>query len=449
MRRFLHACFLFDFKSLKIRSQYDTMISCRVLGGSFWRWIMEQIFIKNIKINKVRHLKNLDIPVCENKCKHIIFTGKNGSGKTSILDAIAVFLNSVTRGNDLEQLMRVIKQAKVSIEYYTENSDEQVLQKYERNLKHLNNQYLDYTAGVWLDFNTSFVNIQKQFEAGQFVVAYYKADRVFSSIEPKHVEKVQLKSGYAIDETPREEFIKYLLDLKMTQALAISGGKMDKADTIRIWFEKFDDLLKIIFNNKSVRLEFDEETFKFSIVMDGREPFDFNTLSSGYAAILDIVVDLIIRMEKQLNRSFDFAIPGIVLIDEIETHLHLELQKNIMKLLTTVFPNIQFVVSSHSPFILNSLDNVIIYDLENKMLVENGLSDVPYSGIVEGYFKADELRDKFDAYKELANKPNLDDDDYEQIADLEMYLDEIPDYLALNLTTEYQELKTKLRAREV
>ena len=101
--------------------------------------------------------------------------------------------------------------------------------------------------------------------------------------------------------------------------------------------------------------------------MDGREPFDFNTLSSGYAAILDIVVDLIIRMEKQLNRSFDFTISGIVLIDEIETHLHLELQKNIMKLLTTVFPNIQFVVSSHSPFILNSLDNVIIYDLENNI----------------------------------------------------------------------------------
>ena len=240
---------------------------------------------------------------------------------------------------------------------------------------------------MWLDLNTSFVKIRNQFEAGQFVVSYYKADRVFSSIEPKHVEKVQLKSGNAIDETPREEFIKYLLDLKMTKALAISGGKMDKADTIRIWFEKFDDLLKIIFNDKSVRLEFDEETFKFSIVMDGREPFDFKTLSSGYAAILDIVVDLIIRMEKQLNRSFDFAIPGIVLIDEIETHLHLELQKNIMKLLTTVFPNIQFVVSSHSPFILNSLDNVIIYDLENKMLVENGLSDVPYSGIVEGYLK--------------------------------------------------------------
>ena len=197
---------------------------------------------------------------------------------------------------------------------------------------------------------------------------------------------------------------------------------------------------------------FDEETFQFSIEMDGREPFDFNTLSSGYAAILDIVVDLILRMERQLNRSFDFAISGIVLIDEIETHLHLELQKNIMKLLTTVFPNIQFIVSSHSPFILNSLDDVVIYDLEKHLLVEQGLSDVPYSGIVEGYFNADELskelKEKFEKYKVLATKPQLDADDYEQIADLEMYLDEIPDYLALKLTTEYQELKTQLRARE-
>lgn len=412
---------------------------------------MEQIFIKNIKINKVRHLKNLDIPVCENKCKHIILTGQNGSGKTSILDAIAVFLNSIVMGKHPEDIFAMINDTQKYMEY-NKNSDERRLQQYEENLKNLNRNYSKITDGVWLYFNTSFVNIQKQFETGQFVVAYYKADRVFSSIEPKHVEKVQLKSDYAIDETPREEFIKYLLDLKMTQALAVSGGKKDKADTIRIWFEKFDNLLKRIFNDKSVRLEFDEETFKFLIVMDEREPFDFNTLSSGYAAILDIVVDLIIRMEKQLNRSFDFTIPGIVLIDEIETHLHLDLQKKIMELLTTVFPNIQFIVSSHSPFILNSLDNVIIYDLENKMLVENGLSDVPYSGIVEGYFKADELsdelRDKFETYKELANKPNLDDDDYEQIADLEMYLDEIPDYLALNLTTEYQELKAKLRSRE-
>lgn len=74
---------------------------------------------------------------------------------------------------------------------------------------------------------------------------------------------------------PRTEFIKYLLDLKMTQALAISGGKTDKAHTIAIWFEKFEQLLKQIFDDESVKLVFDEETFQFSIEMDGREPFDF------------------------------------------------------------------------------------------------------------------------------------------------------------------------------
>ena len=41
----------------------------------------------------------------------------------------------------------------------------------------------------------------------------------------------------------------------------------------------------------------------------------------------------------------------------------------------------------------------------------------------------------------------LSDDDYERIAELEMYLDEIPDYLALKISTEYQELKIKMRAR--
>lgn len=83
--------------------------------------------------------------------------------------------------------------------------------------------------------------------------------------------------------------------------------------------------------------------------------------------------------------------PGIVLIDEIETHLHLDLQKKILDLLTTVFPKIQFIVTTHSPFILNSLENVVVYDLENHILVEDGLANVPYDGIVEGYFKADTM----------------------------------------------------------
>lgn len=186
----------------------------------------------------------------------------------------------------------------------------------------------------------------------------------------------------------------------MTEALARNNNKLEKADEIQTWFKKLEQLLKQIFDDETVELEFDEDTFEFHIMQQGKEPFDFNTLSSGYQAVLDIVLDLMMRMQNQTQRSFDFNLLGIVLIDEIETHLHLELQKNIMPLLTTIFPNIQFIVTSHSPFILNSLENVVIYDLENHLLVENGLENVPYDGIVEGYFGADKmshtLKEKFE-----------------------------------------------------
>ena len=102
---------------------------------------------------------------------------------------------------------------------------------------------------------------------------------------------------------------------------------------------------------------------------------------------------------------FVFDLPGIVFIDELETHLHIKLQQNVMNILNAIFPNIQFVITTHSTFILSNTHNAVIYDLEGKKLVKNGLSNVPYEGVVEGYFKSDllskELRDKFEQYKVL------------------------------------------------
>lgn len=419
---------------------------------------MENLFVANIKVNKVWHLKDFEIDLSEQneqdklKRKHLILTGKNGSGKTSLLNAIADFLNSITVSNELRQAMSNLKLDENNLKCCLENNSEytKILETKER-IKYYKERIENLMGGVWLTMNCPWEEVSYHFTNGQFIVAYYKADRVFTAEVPKHVEKVELKNDYAITEMPRNNFIKYLLDLKMTQALAITSGKTEKAERIKLWFDKFQNMLKKIFEDDSVKLEFDEDTFRFQIVVNNREPFDFNTLSSGYAAILDIVVDLIIRMEKQTNKVFDFSIPGVVLIDEIETYLHLALQKNILDLLTTIFPNVQFIVSTHSPFVVNSLENVTIYDLENHLLVKDGLADVPYAGIVEGYFNADSmsrtLKEKYDRYKELVRKKELTDDDFEEISDLEMYLDEIPDYLALNITTEYQRLKIGLRNR--
>ena len=56
---------------------------------------MKQIYITNIKIDSVRHLKDINIPLFGEKRKNLIITGKNGSGKTSVLEALSIYLKSV------------------------------------------------------------------------------------------------------------------------------------------------------------------------------------------------------------------------------------------------------------------------------------------------------------------------------------------------------------------
>ena len=57
---------------------------------------MAKNFIKKIKINNVRHLKNIEILISETQKKHLILTGKNGSGKTSVLEVLRDCLKKIS-----------------------------------------------------------------------------------------------------------------------------------------------------------------------------------------------------------------------------------------------------------------------------------------------------------------------------------------------------------------
>ena len=56
---------------------------------------MTQLFITKLDIDKVRHLENISIPLADDRMKHLILTGKNGSGKTSVVEAMAGYINNV------------------------------------------------------------------------------------------------------------------------------------------------------------------------------------------------------------------------------------------------------------------------------------------------------------------------------------------------------------------
>lgn len=105
---------------------------------------------------------------------------------------------------------------------------------------------------------------------------------------------------------------------------------------------------------------------------------------------------------------------GIVLIDELETHLHIGLQKTNLPFLTKFFPKIQFIVSTHSPYILNSVENCVIYDLEKRIRLED-MSQYSAEGIVEGYFEletySDILMKKVKRYQSLVENVNPTEDE--------------------------------------
>ena len=84
----------------------------------------------------------------------------------------------------------------------------------------------------------------------------------------------------------------------------------------------------------------------------------------------------------------EYNVEGIVLIDEIETHLHIALQKKIMPFLTKFFPRLQFIITTHSPYILNSISNAKVYDLENCIELED-LYAYSSEDLAEGYFGVD------------------------------------------------------------
>ena len=324
---------------------------------------MFEYYIKKIHIGQVRHLKDVDIPICEDGCRHLILTGRNGSGKTSLLEAMKEYF---------ELMYKILDKSNKSDSAYKISKAFWLLAD-----ASLSQQDNILRKAIQLNFNVKDEEQLEVFQQHDIVIAFFQDERRFLSPHPKAIEKVGLKQKYTISERPRELFIKYLLDLKMTEALSKNNGHKDKALQINEWFGKLEKLLQRLFEDKELKLLFDEDTFEFKIQEPDGKLFDFNTMSAGYAAAFDIIVDLMMRMEKDSNSSFRYDMPGIVLIDEIETHLHLELQKLILPMLTELFPNIQFIVSTHSPFVINSIENATIFDLEKKTLVSNGLGIIP------------------------------------------------------------------------
>lgn len=379
-------------------------------------------FISKIHINKIFKLEDVDINISEKAKKHLIITGKNGCGKTSILNALSEFLQNIYSDSSLgflsynksiEAYENSLKRTKDEQTKYTYNK---VIEDYKRNIER-----------VYGKLNISFNNeniiydISKQLLNGDFIIAYYKAERNNLDIEiSKNPTKPNLNRSNKIVDKKTSQFLFFLADLKLQEALARNEGEISDADEIHKWFENFINLLRNIFDDPKLELKFNYKDYSFKI-KQGNFSFAFNELSDGFSAILDIVSDLILKMQNQDNLTRAYNKEGIVLIDEVETHLHMQLQRQILPLLTRVFPKIQFIVTTHSPFVLNSLNTAVAFDLETKTQIED-IANYSYQALTEGYFNVETqnsfLKVKLDRFIFLSNinhRSLSEEDEYQKI----------------------------------
>ena len=414
---------------------------------------MKEYFISEIDIGKLYHLSDIKIKLDSNKRQHLLLTGKNGSGKTSLLLEIEKFLRAI---ND-EKLSQVfdqyptwINEAKKKVLSASSDSEKYAADK---DLKQCLGFLKKYSDGVQINLN-QYEGLEMMYHNGKFITAYFPSERKAQFMRPNGVENITLENTYGIDESAGDILLKYMVHLKTQQAYARNEGDQTTANQIQKWFDRFDSALQILLDEESIHIEYDYKKYDFKIRQNGREPFSFNELSDGYSSVIYIVSDLILRMDKNWlleDKISEYDYQGIVLIDELETHLHIELQKKIFPFLTKFFPKIQFIVTTHSPYILNSISNAKAYDLERQVELDN-LSGFSSDDLAEGYFEADaysdELKNSLNRYEELCLRNDLTEDERAERAEIRIKFKNISTELSGVAKERFEDIERRRKAND-
>lgn len=371
---------------------------------------MKERFVKNIYIAKLLHLENINIALSPDTRQHLLITGKNGTGKTSLLERI--------RGN-----FTAINKS-----------------------KWLANKRQGTVDGISVSFNVDD-DLEAEFASGRFITAYFGATRQTKINISSGVEDVKLSSAYSILDDPAQLLVKYMVHLKTQQAYAMQENDNAVVNNIKDWFARFQLALRELLGDNSIELEYDYKRYNFLIHQHGKLPFAFNELSDGYSSIIRIVADLILRMEQNwlLGGTIShYDIEGVALIDELETHLHIELQRKILPFLTSFFPRIQFIVTTHSPYILTSIPNAVIYDLE-KHISFTDMTNYSVDDVAEAFFDADDYSLKMgsmlERYRELFAKQNLTEAEMIEKTELAHEFKNVPGKLAPRIQSEFASIE--------
>ena len=290
-------------------------------------------FLKEIKIKNFHGIKDLSININEEEVPQWIFlTGKNGYGKTSILQAItAGFVGGVDN-------RQILLDDKEYIEVLLLKNGESQM-----NFVGLQNEVISENS-----IKQKRANFEQKTKDSEVFIPFLNFAAYGSS-------RLNKQNG-RIDFEQKES--------SPTYSLRKTDGKLfDIEWDLKLWYKRNDEkyqqskkimleLLHPYIDDIDVILNPPYKTVKYHETNSPENDWiSYDEMAAGYKNIVAMFGDMIIRLKKHSDNEINSLsdISGIVLIDEFELHLHPKWQRKLVEKLTNLFPKIQFIASTHSP----------------------------------------------------------------------------------------------------
>lgn len=360
--------------------------------------------INRIHIENFRGIEELTLDL---NPQFNLLIGENGSGKTAILEAIAVgmgcFFSGIPgvnsrhiRNSDL----RYFKTIEGSYEYANLTKVEvlkaQVMGESAHWYKARSGFFGSNVMGRWSEIKAISDKVDYQITDQRRktfidlpVLAYYSTARLWKEGRENKKDKdseESVEKDKNIKRLPRRyRGYRDALEIKSTFKIMLEWfeGKFADLKVNKESSPQLDCVRKVIIDNipGAIHLKwvFDSDRIQtLYLVFESGEEIPFHFLSDGYRNLLAIFADLAYRCVT-LNPHFgieaNLLTEGMVLIDELDLHLHPSWQKTIINQLKKTFPKVQFVATTHSPFVIQGTNQGELFRLQNNQQLNVGGAD--------------------------------------------------------------------------